>query len=171
MRRRVPCALGLALIWAGAAACGGSGATQVSAAPVIDPGDAGKYRPKIAAADFVDAIDHPYLPLTPGSRWLYEGVSDGEPERIEITVTREPRQIMGISAVVVRDVVHKNGELAEDTYDWFAQDRTGNVWYLGEDSNQYEGGKPTPATPRAWARCSGRAPSTPSGSGTTGTSW
>ena len=111
------------------------------AAPVIDPGDGGSYAPSLDAADFVDVIDNPYLPLRPGARWVYEGVEDGETERVEVVVTDERRQILGISAVVVRDTVTVDGELVEDTFDWFAQDRDGNVWYLGEDSKEYEGGK------------------------------
>ena len=55
-----------------------------------------------------------------------------------MVVTAERRDIQGISATVVRDTVHVAGELVEDTYDWFAQDTDGNVWYLGEDSTSYE---------------------------------
>lgn len=119
------------------AGCGGDSATE----PVIDPGDGGAYAPEVDPADFVTAIDHPYLPLVPGTRWVYEGISDGEEERIEVVVTDDRREVMGISAVVVRDTVTVDGELEEDTYDWFAQDRAGNVWYLGEDSREYEDGE------------------------------
>lgn len=106
--------------------------------PVIDPGDGGDYRPKLDPADFVSVIDNPYMPLTPGSRWVYEGDSDGEREDIEVVVTNRTRVIEGITAVVVRDTVHVAGLLVEDTYDWFAQDREGNVWYLGEDSSDFD---------------------------------
>jgi hypothetical protein len=112
-----------------------------SAAAVIDPGDGGDYHPEIDPTDFVDRIDNPYLPLLPGMRWVYEGDSDGEHERTEVEVTGETRQILGITATVVRDTVYVDGEMAEDTYDWFAQDREGNVWYLGEDTHEYEDGK------------------------------
>ena len=86
-------------------------------------------------ADFVDVVDNPYFPLLAGSRWVYEGDSDGEAERIEVEVLDERREIMGISAVVVHDTVYVDDELAEDTYDWYAQDVDGNVWYLGEDTS------------------------------------
>ena len=59
--------------------------------------------------------------------------SEGEAERTEIVVTTERRDIQGISATVVRDTVSAAGRVAEDTYDWYAQDKDGNVWYLGED--------------------------------------
>lgn len=126
---------GLALF---TAACGGGDAAT---AAVIDPGDGGKYRPVIDAANFVDRIDNPYLPLTPGSRWVYEGRSEGEVERVEVEVLDERKEILGISATVVRDRVFVGGELVEDTLDWYAQDRTGAVWYLGEAVKDVENGR------------------------------
>lgn len=108
---------------------------------LIDPGDGGQYQADLDPADFVADVDHPYLPLTPGQRWVYEGMEDDEVERVEVTVTSDRKEIMGISAIVVRDTVTVDGDLVEDTYDWFAQDRDGNVWYLGEDSKEYEDGE------------------------------
>ena len=110
--------------------------------PVVDPGDGGSYHPEIKPEDFVLEIDHPYLPLRAGASWIYEGVGDeGAPERVEVVVTSERRQAMGVSTVIVRDTVTSDGELVEDTFDCFAQDRAGNVWYFGEDVKDYEGGK------------------------------
>jgi hypothetical protein len=106
---------------------------------VIDPGDGGHYAPAIDPADFVDTVDNPYFPLRSGSRWVYEGTSGGEAERIEV-VTQERRTILGISATVVRDTVSVEGDVVEDTLDWYAQDRDGNVWYLGEASRDIENG-------------------------------
>lgn len=100
-------------------------------ASVVDPAN-------IDPADFVERIDNPYLPFTPGSKWVYEGTSG---ERIEVVVTPERKMIMGIPAVVVRDTVSVGGQIKEDTLDWYAQDRAGNVWYLGEDTKEYENGK------------------------------
>jgi hypothetical protein len=121
---------------------GTAGSTEDTVAPVIDPGDGGHYDPDIDPAAFVDGVDNPYMPLVPGSRWVYDGAEDGETEHIEVVVTDERREVMGISAVVVRDTVSTGGEVIEDTYDWFAQDRDGNVWYLGEETMEYEDGKP-----------------------------
>jgi hypothetical protein len=89
----------------------------------------------------VDVIDNPYLPFEPGMTWVYEGEEDGETERVEVEVLDETRDIEGITATVVRDTVYVDGEIAEDTYDWYAQDTDGNVWYLGEDSHEYEDGE------------------------------
>lgn len=140
-RRRRPgrtLALGAAIAGlAGLVGCGGG----ETAEPVIDPGDDGNYTVEIDPDDFVVDIDNPYLPLQPGTRWVYEGVEDGETERVEVEVTTDRRDVMGISAIVVRDTVYEDGELIEDTYDWFAQDVDGNVWYLGEDSREFEDGE------------------------------
>jgi hypothetical protein len=42
---------------------------------------------------------------------------------------------------VVHDVVTEKGHLVENTFDWYAQDTCGNVWYLGENTKEYENGK------------------------------
>lgn len=104
-------------------------------------GDA--YRPEIEPDDFIDpatitpANANPYLPLVRGNTWVYQA---GE-ETITVTVTDKTEVIEGIKTVVVRDVVTIDGELVEDTDDWFAQDEDGNVWYMGEISRNYENGR------------------------------
>jgi len=108
--------------------------------PVMDPGDGGNYRPQIDPSEIAVVIDNPYMPLSIGSRWRYEGDSDGEHEVNEVVVTPDRKTVMGISAFVIHDTVAVNGELVEDTYDWFTQDNAGNVWYLGEDSKEYDNG-------------------------------
>ena len=123
-------------------AAGGGESSTTTEAPVIDPGDGGNYQPNVDPNNFVDVIDNPYLPYPVGASWTYEGTEDGETESVEVTVTPQRKEIMGISATVVRDTVTTaDGEVVEDTYDWFAQDRDGNVWYLGEDSTEFEDGK------------------------------
>ena len=100
--------------------------------------DGGKYSVEVDPADFVDGIDNPYLPYRPGTAWVYEGETDEGRERIEVTVTDETMVVMGVSCIIVRDQVRVDDELVEDTYDWFAQDKEGNVWYFGEDSRELE---------------------------------
>ena len=146
-------ALGLAVGAAGgAAACGDDDTTTATTAttatttasaaePVIDPGDGGTYQPQLDPADFVAVIDNPYLPFKVGSRWVYESSGEDEVERIEVTVLPDRKEILGIQATVVRDTVTIDGVLVEDTLDWFAQDRAGNVWYLGESVKNYEDGE------------------------------
>lgn len=109
---------------------------------VINDNGGADYNPPMLAADFVRSIDNPYFTLKPGTTWVYEGKSDeNKDKRVEVEVTADTRMILGIPAVVVRDRVWEDRELVEDTLDWFAQDKQGNVWYLGEDSQQIEGGK------------------------------
>jgi hypothetical protein len=94
--------------------------------------------------DFTTRIDNPYLPMRPGSRWVYrETDTDGTVQRVVVRVTGRTRLIAnGVRARVVRDTVTERGRLVEDTFDWYAQDRAGNVWYLGEDTTEYEDGEP-----------------------------
>jgi hypothetical protein len=136
-RRLALLACAVALLEAG---CGGAAEPASRAprnpAPVTMP-----YETRIDAADFVAEIDNPYLPFTVGRTLVYEGVSDGERERIEVTVTEETRQVMGVTTTVVRDRAFLEGALVEDTFDWFAQDRWGNVWYFGEDTAEYQDGE------------------------------
>jgi hypothetical protein len=90
--------------------------------------------------DFVDEITNPYLPFTPGSTWTYSASSEDGTETITVTVLEETRLIQGVEATVVHDVVtDEDGGVLEDTFDWYAQDRDGNVWYLGEDTTEYDG--------------------------------
>src|SRR5207248_8553933 len=90
---------------------------------------------------FASAIDNPFMPLKPGSVYVYKGTSDGEPETDRIIVTTDTKQITGVTCVAVLDRVFISGELQEKTYDWFAQDKAGNVWYFGEDSREIDNGK------------------------------
>ena len=99
-----------------------------------------KYAPDIDPAGFSTVIDHPYLPLTPGSRWVYESQTPEGLERIVVEVTDDTREVMGVEAVVVRDTVTLDGVVIEDTFDWYAQDAEGNVWYFGEDTREFENG-------------------------------
>jgi len=93
-------------------------------------------------ADFSSQIDHPFFPMRPGSTWVYEEKDvDGSQQRVEVTVTGRTKKIMGIEARVVHDVVTEDGQVKEDTLDWYAQDKAGNLWYLGEDTKEYEDGK------------------------------
>ncbi|MGP3984279.1 hypothetical protein [Streptomyces sp. KR80] len=93
-------------------------------------------------ANFVQKIDNPYMPLVPGTTFRYEGVGDeGQKEEVVVQVTRQTKEILGVQNVVVRDIVREDGEVVEDTFDWYAQDRSGNVWYFGEDTKELEEGK------------------------------
>ena len=96
------------------------------------------------------AIDNPYWPLARGSHWVYsEDDGEGNVNRVEVTVLDGAKEILGIQATVVHDVVSLDGEILEDTLDWYAQDTFGNVWYMGEDTKELENGKVT-STEGSW---------------------
>jgi hypothetical protein len=93
------------------------------------------------AANFVNPLDiggvvpvNPWFPLVTGNRWVYEG--DGE--TIEVEVTDQTKLIDGITCVVAIDTASEDGVVVEITGDWYAQDVTGNVWYCGEISRNFE---------------------------------
>ncbi len=110
---------------------------EATAPPSGNTGEA--YNPEIDPANFVAVIDNPYF-LIPGATYIYEGETEEGLERIEVKILGETRVVMGVTTTVVRDTVYLDGELIEDTFDWFAQDKDGNVWYFGEDTKEYENG-------------------------------
>lgn len=92
--------------------------------------------------DFVARIDNPYWPMAPGSKWVYrETAPDGTKQRVVVEVSDRTKTILGIAATVVHDRVLEDGELVEDTWDWYGQDKRGGLWYLGEDTTEFENGK------------------------------
>ncbi|HEU4980201.1 MAG TPA: hypothetical protein VFT14_03220 [Solirubrobacterales bacterium] len=93
-------------------------------------------------AEFTTEITNPYWPMRPGSRWVYRETDGDAVQRVVVTVTERTKRIAnGIEARVVRDVVSEDDEPVEVTDDWYAQDSDGNVWYMGEDTAEYENGK------------------------------
>jgi hypothetical protein len=117
-----------------AAGCSRSTVTAVSPSPPA-------YTIDITPADFVAKVDNPYFPLIPGTNWVYEArLADGQTEHIELEILNETHNVNGVQATILHDSVFVDGELVEETYDWFAQDKNGNVWYLGEDVDNYEKG-------------------------------
>jgi hypothetical protein len=92
-------------------------------------------------ADFVAEIDNPYWPMAPGTQWVYrETDAEGADQTVTVTVTSRTRDISGVTATVVHDLVTDHGDRVENTFDWYAQDVCGNVWYLGENTKEYENG-------------------------------
>jgi hypothetical protein len=94
-------------------------------------------------ADFTADITHPYWPMKPGTRWTYREVDEkGEVQDVvTVSTTATKKLANGVTARVVRDTARSGGELVEDTLDWYAQDSAGNVWYMGEETAEYENSK------------------------------
>ena len=140
--RRLPLIL-IPLVLAGAA-CGDDDSTT-AAGPSTSASDgtttSTEYDPGITPADFSDPAANEYFPLTPGTRWVYEGESEDGTERVEVVVTDETKEVMGIQATVFRDTVTVDGVIEEDTLDWYAADNDGNVWYFGEEVQNFSDGQ------------------------------
>jgi len=100
------------------------------------------YSPVITPANFVGTIDNPFFPLTPGTTFIYESQTKDGFEHVEFAVTHVTRVILGVTCVEVHDTRKLDSVLTEDTRDWFAQDKAGNVWYFGENTTLVEGGLP-----------------------------
>src|SRR5262245_6637288 len=106
--------------------------------------------PPSLPSSFVTTVDHPYMPLTPGTTLVYKGKLDGVTARDVFTVTHQTKTILGVVTTVVRDQVFTKGKLAEDTLDWFAQDAEGNVWYFGEDTRELDKRGNVTSTQGSW---------------------
>ena len=125
--------------------------------------DEDRYSPVINPAEFLSVAEtaagpNPLFPLVPGTTYNFRSVTPEGTETVEFAVTRDTRAIQGVTCIVVRDIVRLNGSVTEDTVDWFAQDRRGNVWYFGENTAEYEDGLIT-STAGSWeADVSGAKP-------------
>ena len=120
--------------------------TAAAAAVALVAAGCGAQAPERSSSSttFTTEIDNPYLPMVPGTRRVFrETGGDGAAQKVVVTVTsRTKRVASGVVARVVRDTVTERGQVVEDTFDWYAQDDRGNVWYLGEDTTEYEDGRP-----------------------------
>ena len=127
------------------AGCGGSDSTDADQGAGTPSGrlPQGSEAVNLDPADFTTEIDNRYWPMEPGSRWVYrETDTTGAEQRVVVEVTDETKAIAnGIEARVVRDTVTEDGEPIEVTDDWYAQDSAGNIWYLGENTAEYENGE------------------------------
>lgn len=108
------------------------------------------YAPKIVPASFSTTIDNRYFPLVPGTVFVYDGTEDGEQQRNDVTVTRDTKVVDGVRCVVVHDVVYVAGAISEDTFDWYAQDAEGAVWYFGEDTKELDRDGKVTSTAGSW---------------------
>src|SRR5919198_1438660 len=126
-------AVAVLLVVAGGAAAGATPPGEL--APLRGP-----YAPRIDPANFVAKIDNRYLPYEPGTRFHFEGVRGTTRQTDDQVVLRRTKRILGVRCTVVRDTVSEHGHAVERTDDWYAQDKQGNVWYMGEDSFELQHG-------------------------------
>ena len=99
---------------------------------------------------FVDEIDNEFFPLLPGTTFVYEGSKEGVSTRNITEVTSQKKRILGVRTTVVHDRAFEDGVLVEDTFDWYAQDEEGNVWYFGEDTKELDENGNVVSTEGSW---------------------
>lgn len=132
--------LGFAAVLAAGSLMGAAGCNKTSGAAGGGGGSCvpdASYNPSFNPADFGLPVDNPLFSLVPGTHYVY----DSPDEHVDVVVTDETKVIAGVTCVVVTDTVTSGGEVIEDTIDWFTQDKDGNVWYCGEDTKEFAGGK------------------------------
>jgi hypothetical protein len=140
-------AVALSVLALGASACGsGGGKTSASSTGSSQSASSpapihGKYAPKIDPANFVTVVDNPYFPLKPGRSFHFQGVRGKTPQIDDVVVTGRKVDILGVKCTAVKDTVSEHGKPIERTFDFYAQDKQGNVWYMGEDSYELKNGK------------------------------
>ena len=100
----------------------------------------GEYHPKIEPAEFTHVVDNPYFPLVPGTTFAFVEKAGRETRENKVTVTHDTKTVMGVKCVVVHDTVTVRGVLSEDTFDWYAQNKQGAVWYFGEATREFKSG-------------------------------
>lgn len=133
--------LGVTLLAAGAMLAGSASAGDepASRAAVVKPGH------------FEHPRCNPYFPLEPGTVYRYRGTDDGERYRESVRITDRTKNIQGVEAMVLRDVLRRaDGSLAEKTHDWYAADKDGNVWYFGENTATYDEQGDVESTEGSW---------------------
>lgn len=126
------------------ASCGSSSGGKKFPLPANFDKDA-PYTVSITGADLNTVIDNTYFPAPVGATWVYEVVTDEGTEHIDVVVLdpmdpKGTKVVMGANARVIRDTVRLNGVVTEDTWDWYGQDADDNVWYIGEDTAEFENG-------------------------------
>jgi hypothetical protein len=140
-------AVGVALVAALAAGCGSSGSNASSSttrpAKPAQPAWVltGSYSPTIDPSNFVTTIDNRFFPLQPGTTFHFRGTAGGTPQRDDMVVTSQTKSVLGVTCTVVKDTVSEHGQPIERTFDWYAQDQAGDVWYMGEDSFEKKQGR------------------------------
>jgi hypothetical protein len=140
MKGRTIVAILAAVVALGWAATGVAAASPKQSGPAAAACNPPAPPPMPPASDFVRKVDNPYFPLPPGTTLTYHGQEDGDRILDQVTVTDRTKVILDVPATVVSDRVMVNGLPSEQTFDWYAQDKQGNVWYLGESAYDFEHG-------------------------------
>lgn len=138
-RARMTLALGVACVLIGGASAAAAPYTGTTAPGPIKSGAGPGWPATLSPSDFVARVDNPWFPLRPGSEYRYTGLKDRKAMVDVVRVTDRTKRILGVETTVVHDVVKVDGRPEEETHDYYAQDRHGNVWYFGESTKTFDG--------------------------------
>lgn len=120
------------------AACGGE-----SNAPAL----AKTIKARFDHANFGDpaAGANHYLPVKPGEQWVRLGNTEvggrKVPHEVTTTVTDVYRRIGGVRTVAMFDYERDSGQISQESIDWVAEDKNGNLWIVGGYTEEFEGGQ------------------------------
>jgi hypothetical protein len=108
--------------------------------------------PEFNAGEFTSTneITNLYFPLIPGTVYTYKGRREGKASVDTLEVTQERKEVDGVSTTVIHDRLTLNGKLHEKTVDWYAQDKHGNVWYFGEETETLKPNGEVESTDGTW---------------------
>lgn len=98
------------------------------------------YDPQIVSAEFGTTITNRYAQVSPGTVLVREKQTPNGVERIETSMSNDVTVIGGVACRTVREHELLGGVVAEDTYNWVAQNQNGALWYFGELAMKFEDG-------------------------------
>jgi hypothetical protein len=102
---------------------------------------------KFDSKNFIDPLggQNRWYPLVPGTQTLRDGsINRGSRKlhhQLRVTVTDVTKMVNGVKTVAILDQDIDAGQVGEASLDYLAQDKFGNVWYLGSYTEIYEGGQ------------------------------
>jgi hypothetical protein len=111
---------------------------------------AGGYHPRIKPTEFTANVDNPWFPLQPGTTRIFTGTKDGRAARDVYRVTTATKVVGGVPTRVVDDQLFLDGQLEETTSDFYTQDKSGAVWYFGEDTKELDAKGKVVSTKGSW---------------------
>ena len=137
-RSHIAIPIAMAAVLIGCSQDGTKGVLDPSTSALATTGGSAEARVEIPfdADNFKEAVQNPFLPLVPGTILTYRQETPEGVETNTVEVTHDTKTILGVTTYVVHDQVFLEGALSEDTFDWMASDKDGNVWYFGEDTKE-----------------------------------
>ena len=137
------------------AASSGSGQ---SAGPSVGPPIKPLASDAIESTGFTSTVDNRWFPLAPGTKLTYQGTKDGKRAIETVTVTSTTKRVDGVECVAIDDTLSFGGVATEKVIGYYAQDREGNVWSFGEDTQSLDANGHVVSTEGSWRAGIDKAP-------------